>query len=232
MIMPKHTLYTAIIVLATFILCCSVAQAHKIRVFAYAGDGKITAEASFSSGRPAKNSQVTVYNGNGDTLLTGTTNDKGLFRFAIPQQAKATGMDLNIVVDVGEGHRGSWLLNASDYGAADYGGAQSADSAGGSSAKHSYNGENSGESSGEGSSAAPPATPSGNNPNCQDIEAAVETIITKELVPLKRMIAQQRVHQTSLQDIIGGLGYILGLAGILFYFKAKKHTSSNTGENT
>ena len=225
--MPKHTLYTAIIVLATFILCCSVAQAHKIRVFAYAGDGKITAEAAFSSGRPAKNSQVTVHNGNGDTLLTGTTNDKGIFRFTIPRQAKATGMDLKIVVDVGEGHRGSWLLNASDYG-----GAQSADSAVGSSAKNSYNGESNEKSSGEGSSAAPPATPSANNPNCQGIEAAVETIITKELAPLKRMIAQQRVHQTSLQDIIGGLGYILGLAGILFYFKAKKHTSSNTGENT
>lgn len=215
MIMPKHTLYTAIIVLVTIILCCSVAQAHKIRVFAYADNGTITTEAAFSSGRPAKNSKVMVHNGNGDTLLTGTTNDKGIFRFAIPRQAKASGMDLNIVVDVGEGHRGAWLLNAADY----------------STAEDSHSGENSGEDSEEVSSAAPSATPSTNTLNCQDIEATVEKIIAKELAPLKRMIAQQRAHTTSLQDIIGGLGYILGLAGILFYFKAKKQTSSNTGEN-
>lgn len=226
--MPKHTFYTAIIVLATIILCCSVAQAHKIRVFAYADNGTITAEASFSSGRPAKNSKVMVHNGNGETLLTGTTNDQGIFRFAIPRQAKATGMDLNIVVDVGEGHRGAWLLDAADYSTVDYSAAQSADSADDSFAENSRNGT----SSGENSSAAPSATPPDNTLNCQDIEATVERIMAKELAPLKRMIARQRTHTTSLQDIIGGLGYILGLAGILFYFKAKQRTSSNTGEKS
>ncbi len=43
----------------------------------------------------------------------------------------------------------------------------------------------------------------------------------KKLGSIKQMLADDRNQGTNLQDILGGIGYILGLAGIITYFKSK-----------
>lgn len=186
----------------TIALCTTSALAHKVRVFAYEDSGKIITEAKFNNGRPAKNSSIIVTDNTSHTiLLQGSTNSEGMFHFDIPEQAKTNRLDLNITVDVGEGHKGSWLLNSSEYleGAAD-------------------------------SPAAPPlpppavhqSTPIGNT-DYNEIKHIVEEVIKKELAPIKRMLAKSEQTKLTLQDILGGLGYIFGLAGIAAYFQAKKH---------
>jgi len=49
----------------------------------------------------------------------------------------------------------------------------------------------------------------------------VEKAVAKQLRPLREEIInlQQKIR---MQDIIGGIGYILGLTGIVFYFLAKR----------
>ena len=54
------------------------------------------------------------------------------------------------------------------------------------------------------------------------IRRVVEEVLDKKLSPLKRMLVESKNQGPSLQDILGGIGYIFGLAGIITYFKSRK----------
>jgi nickel transport protein len=205
--MKKQILISFVILSATVLFLYQSALAHKIRVFAYESGEEIVAEAAFSSGRPAKNSTVIVETDKGLQLLTGTTDDQGTFRFAIPEKAKKGSLRLNIIVDVGEGHRGSWLLEPADY-LAETGTIE----------------QPSTEISPSQQETSTPSeiyeTTSG---NCEQLALHIEQIVVRELAPIKRSLAENKEKKIDLQSILGGLGYILGLAGIAFYYKGKSN---------
>ena len=202
LILPNFVMISAIVLFS-----CHSALAHKIRVFAYESGGEIIAEAAFSSSRPAKNSNVAVETDTGIPLLSGTTDDNGTFRFAIPEMAKKEAMKLNIIVDVGEGHRGSWLLEPADYLADPPLIEQPSTAVSSSPQQNSMQAEVNDTASG----------------NCEQLALIVEQIVVKELAPIKRTLAERMEKKTDLQSILGGLGYIFGLAGIAFYYKGKKN---------
>ena len=57
----------------------------------------------------------------------------------------------------------------------------------------------------------------------KEIELIVDRVIEKRLRPLIRLVAKsQRKTGFSLNEILGGIGYILGLMGIAMYFKSRK----------
>ncbi len=180
-------------------LYCPFSQAHKIRIFAWEEDGIIKTETQFSGGRVAKNAAITVNNGNNKELLSGATDDQGIFNFTIPQAAKENRFDLNIVVNSGDGHKNSWHLSAADYL--------------------------------QGKDLPPPqkTTNERNSPVCvvdeEQLTRIIQSTLEKQLAPVKRSLAEQQDKKPSIQDILGGLGYIIGLAGITAYFKSKNINS-------
>lgn len=181
-------------------------HAHKVRVFAYESGGTIITEAKFNSGRPAKNSTVTVTDSDGTIVLNGTTDENGLFRFTPPATTIDRQVDLTISVDLGEGHKGYWHMKASDYI---------------ENAAISQNTETP-------ESITPPinktiisSQPETKN-ECSDIHNLIKTTIAAEIAPIKRMMVENMTPKTSFHDILGGLGYIFGLAGIAAYFRYKK----------
>ncbi len=46
-------------------------------------------------------------------------------------------------------------------------------------------------------------------------------ILSKELVPIKRDIAELKEPKIDFRDILGGIGYIFGIMGIILYFKSR-----------
>lgn len=60
----------------------------------------------------------------------------------------------------------------------------------------------------------------------QMLEEVVNKALERHLAPVKEMLAELIIHRTSLTDIIGGLGYILGIFGIWAYFLSKKKKDS------
>jgi hypothetical protein len=63
-----------------------------------------------------KNGQIKVLNADtGKEMLTLQTDARGLFSFALPEEAQTEGFDLKIVLLAGEAHRGEWILPAADY---------------------------------------------------------------------------------------------------------------------
>ncbi len=192
-----------IVVLFAFVTISPV-MAHKVRVFAYETGGEIITEARFNNSRPAKNSTIVISNhANSNVLLEGLTDAKGIFRFDIPIQAKENKMSLNIIVDVGEGHKGSWLLSPSDYLVEE-------------DISHHHPPE------------SQPHLPSikkdqpTDSSDYSQLEQVVEKIIVRELTPIKKKLAESNEQKLTLRDILGGLGYIFGLAGIAAYFQSKK----------
>ncbi len=62
-------------------------------------------------------------------------------------------------------------------------------------------------------------------PSEKSLEALISRIIQRELSPIKRDLAELKERRISFQDIIGGIGYIFGIAGIVLYLMSKKRSS-------
>ena len=180
------------------------AAAHRVNVFAYLEGDTVQVESSFAGGGPVRQGKVVVVDSQtGQELLTGETNAQGKFSFPLPPAAVARKADLRIVLEASMGHQGEWLLKAATYLA------------------------------GKPAGAAPPAAPkpaaapSGSGDlNRQVLEEVLNQTLDAKLAPLKQMLSQAQSPQPTLRDIIGGLGYILGLCGLAAYFSFRKSKGS------
>ncbi len=197
-----QTILTCVLTLLT-----SQAEAHKIRVFAYENNGEIVTEAKFSSGRPAKQVAIEVIAANKTTLLSGKTDNNGEYRFSTDMIPLGNAGNLTIIANDGAGHRGTWSLEEADYL--------------GTAPDHSHPPEEPSPTTSqvndtpETRTTVPPL-------DYQTIEHIVEQTVAREIAPLKKMLTDQKHDKISIQDILGGLGYIFGLAGIAAYYKFRK----------
>ena len=190
------------------------AHAHKVRVFAYNEGNTIITESVFSGGRAAQNSEIIVRDAvDGSVILTGRTDDKGLFRFTIPDKVQIGKPDLKIIVNAGEGHRGEWLLTAEEYLEEEI--------------KSDPTGEME-QAAGKKSAeivSMPEITTQVVTIDEQLLRRVVGEELDKKFTPIKRMLIESREQKPTLPNILGGIGYLLGLAGMAAYFKSRKNSS-------
>lgn len=190
------------------------ALAHRMLVFAYAEGDTIRVESKFVPDTPVRQGKVRVLDHKtGRELLTGKTDDQGNFSFRIPAEAASEKMDLKIVVESSLGHQGDWLLKAGRY---------LAGAAPGKSPEPART-----------EAPAPAAETAPKAPEIQTVgldqqalEAALQKTLERELAPINEKLTELTVRRTSLTDIIGGLGYIMGLFGLWAYMQSKKRKDS------
>jgi nickel transport protein len=181
------------------------ALAHRVLIYAYAEGDTIHTESKFVPDTPVRQGKILVIDKKTDkVLLTGQTDDQGKFSFKIPAAAVAQKMDLNIVVEAAMGHRGEWLLKAASYLPGATPGKAAAPAAPASTA-----------------SASAPGTKAVNLEQ-QGLEAALNKALERQLAPINEKLTELTIHRTSLPDVIGGIGYILGLFGLWAYFQSKR----------
>jgi len=186
------------------------ALAHGVLVFAYAQGDTIHTESKFIPDSPVRQGEIQVLEQKtGKVLLTAQTDDQGKFSFKIPAVAAAQKMDLAIVVDAAMGHRGEWLLKADSYLTGVRPGKTATPPA---SAPLSA------------STLAAPGTAAG--VDGQMLEKIVNKALESQLAPIKEMLTPLTSHRTSLPDIIGGIGYILGFFGLWAYLQSKRKNNS------
>ena len=68
--------------------------------------------------------------------------------------------------------------------------------------------------------------------NCAEVVALLKTQnnkISRELRMVKREIAalKEALSEPGLEEIFGGIGYIMGFLGIIFYFQARKQSRTH-----
>ncbi|MGE5256095.1 MAG: hypothetical protein ACM3KE_05455 [Hyphomicrobiales bacterium] len=174
-----------------------------MNIFAWVIGDTVFVECKFPDGTKVHEGVIRVLDSAGTELLSGKTNDQGEFSFKIPKPD-----DLNIVLDAGMGHRADWPLSKQDL-----------EPAGGAS-------EQPASSQPAPKTEAPPAAAKDKVPNAASsqpagIELAIEKALDKKLAPVLRMLAEMHEQRVRLTDVLGGIGYIIGLVGVAAYFKRK-----------
>ncbi|MFB0526917.1 MAG: hypothetical protein ACETVO_05560 [bacterium] len=180
------------------------ALAHKVNVFAYAEDGMVYTESYFSDGRKVIDSTVEVFDAkNNKLLLTGKTDKSGEFSFKIPE---ATG--LRIVLTASMGHKNEYLLSEDEV----------RDAIGVAKLPEKSPPEKMETEKRQ----APPEKVT--QISDDQLQLLMERVVEEKTAPIMKKLLriEEQMQKPSLQDIIGGLGYILGLMGIVIYFKYKK----------
>ncbi|MDJ0831667.1 MAG: hypothetical protein QNI92_17570 [Desulfobacterales bacterium] len=201
---------TVMIVALIAIFGGAIAEAHKVTVFAWVEGDTVYVESKFSGGRNPQNAQINVFDLQNHLLLQGTTNAQGKYSFKAPHSD-----GLKIELQGGMGHRAEWTLTAEDFMT---------------------------ENSHDEKFSSPPVAIQATGPsthkqketqNDQDavtletglilssaeMQAMIETTIDRKLEPIRKMLIDSQQKGPSATDILGGLGYIIGLLGIAAYFK-------------
>jgi nickel transport protein len=173
--------------------------AHKVTIFAYAEDKKIYTESYFSDGTPARNSQIVVFDAKSKVkLCEGKTNNEGKFIFKIP---KVT--ELKLVLNASMGHRAEFVLSEEEVKKAVAG------------VEKIFKKENTKEIK---------KNSEANTLDESEIEEIIGKVMDKKLYPIRRMIIdlEKKSGKPGLTEVLGGIGYIIGIMGIIMYFKSRK----------
>lgn len=203
------------------------ALAHRVNVFAYVEGDDVVVECSYSRSERVRFGEVDVFDAaSGAALLAGKTNEKGEFRFSVPPAVRTAKADLRIVLKAGEGHQNTTEVKAAEYLSAAPVAAPATPAAPGVMPAASA------PVAAAGPGAAQPAQP---QPGAQAVgqgtvapaldpaalERIVEAAVEKKIAPLRAILVGEKEKGPGLTEIVGGLGWLVGLAGIAAYFAAK-----------
>ena len=168
--------------------------AHKVNIFAYIEGDKVYTESYFNDGKKCINSKIEVFDINEVKLLEGLTDEKGIFIFDLPQTSY-----LKIILTASLGHRAENILEVNHE-----------------KELEKLEIDNSEVNSTE--------IVQKNNPNVskEDIQKLINQALDEKLAPIMREIKKFQEEKISFNDIIGGIGYILGIFGIMAYFLSRK----------
>ncbi len=197
---PALQSFIIITSLLVFILTANTAFAHKVIVFGYVEGDTVYTESKFSSGKKAQNSRITVYDPQGQKLAEGRTDPNGAFAFKPPRKTT-----LKIVLDTGTGHRAEWVIPEAAFDE--------------TQKAHPLSENHLPVNTVARPSASPPVTPAF---TLDDVRTVVAIELEKKMKPVRQMLINQQNRGLSMQDILGGAGYIFGLMGIAAYFHFKK----------
>jgi nickel transport protein len=184
--------------------------AHRVNVFAYVEGDTVFTESYFSKKRKVHQGKIEILNAEtGKVLLTGVTDDDGLFNFPIPEAIKKDRNGLLINLQASEGHRGDWTLTADEI------------------FPESPVKEKTAITSSPAKSSDPvPMTSSVETTKATSSEIAQLTTqvknLTNKVETLKRLIISQQEKGPGVNEIFSGIGYILGLFGVAAFFLSRK----------
>ena len=197
----KKKLYLILIFIFLIIIMINIsAFAHKVNIFAYVEGGKIYTESYFSDGKKCIDSKIEVFDNQGNKLLEGLTDKEGMFSFEVPAEDAIDG-DLKLVLTASMGHRAEYVIRADELG--NVSGLVE-------------------EKIEEPISAVSPEVSSF---DLKEIQSLIEDSLDEKLKPIMREmreIKRSQEDRISPTEIIGGIGYIIGIFGIVAYFLSRK----------
>lgn len=200
--------------LLTILVAAPSVLAHNVTVFAWVEGDTVYTESKFAGGKMAKNAPLEVYDASGARLLSGKTDENGEFSFKLPKKE-----ELKIVLKAGMGHGNEWILTAEDI-------ADAQTESSGSPPASSQVIE------------APPSQASLPNKESKErlepTNLDLEVILDKKLAPvLKKLshIEAKQKKERGITEILGGIGYILGLMGLAVFIHYRRKINGLDSES-
>ncbi|WP_297118767.1 cobalt ABC transporter permease [Thalassospira sp.] len=171
------------------------AEAHKVIASVFPSGPSIEGEVGFSNGVMAGNTLVEVLAPDGTKIDEITTDEDGFFVYT-----PSGDVDLRFRADLGAGHVAEAAFAINDLSNVAQANATSASSAKVAVVATTEN-------------AVPAIT--------RAQEEIIASIVRDELRPLRREITAYK-EKNDLQSILGGIGYIFGAFGIVYYLAARR----------
>lgn len=171
------------------------ALAHRAFLLTWIENGHVKVQGKYGNQAVIKNAKVTVFDPEQNLMLSGTTNEIGIFAFPILQQK-----ELIVVLSTPAGHKAETRMLAEDY------------------PQHSAPQDRSPSPK---SPQAPLSTQHSNESwNQEQLQLLISQSLEAELSVLSHQVKklENKIEEPSLQDIFGGIGYLLGLMGVGAYF--------------
>ena len=200
------------------IACVATAEAHEVNVFASVDGRSIKGQAKMMGGSPIKSAPVTAFAPSGDVLAETVTDDSGNFTFPLEFRC-----DHRIEVDAGLGHLGHCTVEAAELPTDLPPRGLQSERAAPASAQ--------GKSEPAHSSEDAHSHPHSHAASSHDHESPEDPLeaIDRQLQALRRDLDQYQAR-LRIQDIVGAVGYILGLMGLTYYLAVKrKEKAGNDG---
>jgi nickel transport protein len=196
---------TLLLSLALLLIMTSIAQAHRVRLFASVEGDVITGHAYFGSGAHIADATVTIAAPDGTRLAAVTTSDVGTFRFTPTMRC-----DHVLTLRLSDGHAATWTIPADELPAdlptppsPQHGEppahihASHTDPVAHDHAEHSH----------------PPMESVGRTDLEPIVRAVVRDEVSRQIHPVREQIDRYEAT-VRWRDVLGGIGYILGLAGL------------------
>jgi nickel transport protein len=186
------------------------ALAHRATIFAWIDGDTVHTQSKLSGGKRVKGGEVIVFDPEGVVLLKGKTDDNGMFSFTIPQKTR-----LKIVLKASMGHQAEWSISPEEMIAPD------AESITTGTTKtvspQKANASNQVETNETSSQRS-------DTERCrEDIQQIVDNALDRKLAPVLDKIAEAYDQGPGLTEIIGGIGYILGLVGVALIATSRRN---------
>ncbi|MBD5608118.1 MAG: cobalamin biosynthesis protein CbiL [Desulfovibrio sp.] len=217
---------TPFLLAALIVLCAfSDALAHRLNVFAWLENDEIIVESNFGKDRPARDAVVTIIDeATRRTLASGRTNSVGQYVFKVPSVVRE-GHGLVIDVNAGQGHHREWTMDASElYAAASLTAGFDA-----SAIEQREQDQKAGIATPEATPSIPPApaiaSPADETLTPDRARSIIREEVEKSVAPLRQRLASRGEEGPSLAEIIGGIGWIVGIIGVYLIFRSRRKTS-------
>lgn len=199
--MSTHRMTKWLLLPAALLLVGGQAFAHKVSIFATVQGDRIEGEAYFSGGGRPRDCVVKFVSPAGVELGETRTNAEGLFSFKPVVRG-----DHVIVMNTGDGHRAEYVIKAEDLPA------DLPPAAGPAEARPPA-------AAASDTAAAAPAA------GDRDADPRIAGEVQRAVLPLRKQL--DRMESTvRLRDILGGIGYIFGLAGVVMYVRSRKRPAN------
>lgn len=182
------------------IVFTSLVLAHRVNIFAYRQKGQIVGESYFADGSPCKKCKIELYDDKGLKIAETQTDEHGKFVLTTEKVG-----ELKVVVEAGEGHRAEHKLEALH-----------SEKKLEKLKKTSVFEEKKGEKK-------------VGLEEVSILKQTVEEAIDNKLQEFKAEIlleVKKERNKIYLRDILGGIGYILGVWGLFAILKNRKKIST------
>ena len=208
--MPRLLPALPVLALLFGLLCLpATAQAHKVNVFAYVDGPNLVLDCFFSKSDKVNKGAVSVLDAaSGEVLARGVTDEKGALTLPVPQEALATGHDLKVLLKAGEGHQSDTLIRASEFA-----GLRPAAASAKPVAKTP-------DRPAAKTLAAAPAAPAAIDEAL--LTRIVEQAVDSRMGPVKRLLLESAQKGPGPTEIVGGIGYIVGLFGVAAFIASRR----------
>ena len=217
----KHTAALAALLTLSF-----SAAAHRVNLFAWSEGNAVQVESKFSDSTPVKGGKLTVTDtATGKVLASGKTSDTGTWRFTLPAGYRSE-KGVTVAVAAGEGHAATWEMTPSDL-------PKTVTAAPAPKPEPAAKPAVKSEPKAEAKPAATKATaqqvenatvPVEPGLTKDEITLIAQSAVEEKVALLRQKIAELSNPNPSAKDVIGGLGWIFGIAGAaaLGYKKGKE----------